>query len=196
MELEEIKENEEISVLPDMDTSNIQIDIMNESSMHYNERQLIIEFARELILTGKSNDIESAIISAATSYRGLKFKGLYRDIGGRVAISFSNPINESKKKLFIDNLEKSCVTFLKSEFEDKDFKVQIQGDIDLDKVNVNINEVQVGVDDSTTIKKIEKVKIGTNKNEGTTESALTNSIKDKLSKELGISKDKIIVYKI
>lgn len=105
-------------------------------------------------------------------------------------------ISESKKKVFIDNLEKSCVTVLKSEFEGKDFKVQIEGDIDLDKVNVSINEVQVGVDDSTTIKKIEKVKIGTSKNQGTTESALTNSIKDKLSKELGISKDKIIVYMI
>lgn len=100
------------------------------------------------------------------------------------------------KKVFIDNLEKSCVTVLKSEFEGKDFKVEIEGDIDLDKVNVSINKVQVGVDDSAAIKKIEKVKIGTNKNEGTTESALTNSIKDKLSKELGISKDKIIVYMI
>lgn len=107
----------------------------------------------------------------------------------------NNNINEGKKQAFLENLEKSCEALLKNENEGLQFKVKVNGDIDLEKVTVNIKEVKVWVDDSKTIKKIQKIKIGSNEKEEPIKDSLGQSIKSKLSKELGISKDKIIIYK-
>lgn len=107
----------------------------------------------------------------------------------------NNNINESKKLAVLKNIEDEAVRLLKGENQDKDFKVKVNGQVDVQKVKVDIKSVEVWASDIKSIKKVQKVQIGKESKEETLNDGLSDEIKDKLSKALGISRDKIIIYK-
>jgi hypothetical protein len=75
----------------------IHIEIDNGSNLFKDEKEAIIEGAKQFLKSGKFKDLEEAILYTAIAIRGLKIKRIDRDIKGEVTIVLTDPIGESKK---------------------------------------------------------------------------------------------------
>ena len=91
------------------------------------------------------------------------------------------------------NLEMSLVNTLKEEFVGKDFEVSVEGDLNVNN-GIDITKVNIGINDVTRIKKVDKIVISENEKEASKEveeDSFIKELKDYVSKELQISSDKI-----
>lgn len=99
---------------------------------------------------------------------------------------------ELREENFKDNFNKNCNNKLSKEFKNLDFDSEINCKVDFDKMTFEINEVRVGISEKG-IKRIKEVNIG-EKEETGKEDETQENVKNFLSEELEISKDKIVVY--
>jgi hypothetical protein len=83
----------------EIDASNIQINIIDENDVFQNERQKIIESALKLIQLGQYNNIEDAIICAATYDRGFRFSDTYINDKGKRVLVFRETISPNKEEI-------------------------------------------------------------------------------------------------
>lgn len=99
---------------------------------------------------------------------------------------------EVQQESFKNNFNKNCVSILKNKYKDMDFKSDIDCNVDFINASISIDKLKVGVK-SHNVKKVEKVKIGEEDKEEKEDKTL-NEIKDFLSEELDLPKEKIVVY--
>ena len=97
-----------------------------------------------------------------------------------------------KEKTFKENFNKDCITLLEKKYGNKDFVSDIDCKVDFINPDVEVIALKVGVKDKS-IKSVQKIEIG---QEGRAEEDDKNQkeIKEFLSNELGIEKEKIYVY--
>lgn len=119
-----------------------------------------------------------------------------------ISSSYTDVFNETKsnsndamKATFVENFNKNCEKLLKSEFDNIDFKIEVECDVDFNSMSYDIKKLKIGISDN----KIEKVK----KVEILTESQNIKEVNDEygeivkfVSTELEISKEKIEIYKL
>lgn len=81
--------------------NNIEIVIENHNDVFGDEQEKIKEGARILLENGGAENIEDGIITFATMFRGLKYKGIEKDENGNVKITLKDINLESSmnKKL-------------------------------------------------------------------------------------------------
>ena len=65
--------------------------------------------------------------------------------------------------------------------------------VDFDNMTCQINELRIGISEKG-VKKVKEVKIGEEEKDVKEEDSIQKEVKDFLSDELEISKDKIVVY--
>ena len=108
----------------------------------------------------------------------------------------NNDNNDSRKSAFIKNFNKNCDSMLKEKFKDMTFKSEVDCDVDFNNIKINIKKLSIGIKDKT-VKKIEPVKIGKDKEED--DKSLNDEYGDIItyvSSELQIPKEKIEVYRL
>lgn len=119
-----------------------------------------------------------------------------------ISSSYTDVFNETKsnsndamKATFVENFNKNCEKLLKSEFDNIDFKIEVECDVDFNSMSYDIKKLKIGISDN----KIEKVK----KVEILTESQNIKEVNDEygeivkfVSTELEISKEKIEIYNL
>ena len=66
--------------------TNIHIQIDGDTGVFKDEKQQIIEGAKQLLELGKCNDMVDAIITIATMFRGLKFREVKKNEKGEIVI--------------------------------------------------------------------------------------------------------------
>ena len=69
-----------------VDDSNIEIEIQGDVNLFIDEKEKILEGANKLLELGRAENIEEAIITFATIFRGLKFMESKNVDGKRVII--------------------------------------------------------------------------------------------------------------
>ena len=92
-----------------------------------------------------------------------------------------------------DNFNKNCINKLSKEFKDMTFESDLDCTVDFDNMTCQINELRIGISEKG-VKKVKEVKIGEEEKEVKEEDSTQKEVKDFLSDELEISKDKIVVY--
>lgn len=126
---------------------------------------------------------------------GEDFKSFNYDIN---SYTEEQSVEENAKEIYSsefirENLERSLVDELKEQFVGKSFEVSIEGDLNITN-GIDITRINVGINDETRIKKVEKVVIGESDNkesEEANEDSFIKELKEYISKELQISSDKI-----
>lgn len=98
---------------------------------------------------------------------------------------------EIRRKSFVNNFNKSCVELLKKEYKDMNFECKVDCSINFNEIDFNINKVTIDIINSK-IKNIEKVSIGEDSKKKADDDTQLE-IKEFISKEIGIPKDKIEV---
>ena len=76
---------------------NIEIIIEDSCGLFPNEKENIIENALLIYNAGKADDIETAIIFVATTFRGLKYEGITKDENGKTLINFRDMVKASTR---------------------------------------------------------------------------------------------------
>ena len=94
---------------------------------------------------------------------------------------------------FKDNFNKNCINKLLKEFKDMNFESDLDCIVDFDNMTCQINELRIGISEKG-VKKVKEVKIGEEEKDVKEEDSIQKEVKDFLSDELEISKDKIVVY--
>lgn len=100
---------------------------------------------------------------------------------------------ELREESFKDNFNRNCINKLSREFKDMTFESDLDCTVDFDNMTCQINELRIGISDKG-VKKVKEVKIGEEEKEIKEEDSTQKEVKDFLSDELEISKDKIVVY--
>lgn len=97
------------------------------------------------------------------------------------------------------NLEKTCEKMLLEKYPNNNYKVEAKVSYDKDKQTVVINHINVGIKDGK-VEKVKKIEIST---KGSYENYNSNMnderarlLKDYLSKELKVSNEVIVIYKL
>ena len=99
----------------------------------------------------------------------------------------------SREDSFKDNFNKNCINKLLKEFKDMNFESDLDCIVDFDNMTCQINELRIGISEKG-VKKVKEVKIGEEEKDVKEEDSIQKEVKDFLSDELEISKDKIVVY--
>lgn len=78
--------------VPLQESSSPKIDIIIESSnnLYENEQEMILAGARVLLENRRVDNFEDGIITFATMFRGLRYKGIEKDDDGSVKILLSD----------------------------------------------------------------------------------------------------------
>ena len=103
-----------------------------------------------------------------------------------------NSTKETKNKI-ITNLQDNANSILKKKYKDIDFESEFQGDIDLEKYNIEIKNVNIYIS-SKKVKPINKIKVGEDEDKKEANIKEKDGIKDTISEEFGVEKDKIKVF--
>lgn len=107
--------------------------------------------------------------------------------------------SDDREVAFKENLNKNCEKLLSEEFNNREFKSEIECTFDFENMTYSIEKVKIGVEDKG-VKLIEKIRI--NNNESTETISGDDNIEGKeeiksyLSKVLNISQEKIDIYKL
>ncbi|MDD7793941.1 stage III sporulation protein AF [Clostridium sp. 'White wine YQ'] len=101
--------------------------------------------------------------------------------------------NKETKDKVIKNLQDNANSILKKKYKDIDFESEFQGDIDLEKYNIEIKNVNIYIS-SKKVKPISKIKIGEEADKEEANIKEKDGIKDTISEEFGVKKDKIKVF--
>lgn len=80
------KTEEVTSVNENNNTQQIEIQIEGNIDLFKDEKERIIQGAKQLLAIGKADDMEDAIITAAVMFRGLKFKETKTTDDGKVVV--------------------------------------------------------------------------------------------------------------
>lgn len=83
-------------------TNNIHIQIDGDIGLFKDEKQKIIEGAKQLLELGKCNDMVDAIITFATMFRGLKFREVKKTEEGEIVIVLKETAQEIKSSFYKD----------------------------------------------------------------------------------------------
>jgi len=70
----------------DVTTQNIQIEIEGSIGLFENEKEQIIQGAKQLLEMRKADNMEDAIITIATMFRGLKYNETKESANGKVIV--------------------------------------------------------------------------------------------------------------
>ena len=89
-----VKENTNIEKT---DNIHIRIQIDGDTGLFKDEKQKIIERAKQLLELGKCDDMVDAIITCATLLRGLKFRKVKNDGKGEIIIVLKDTAQEFGK---------------------------------------------------------------------------------------------------
>lgn len=142
-------------------------------------------------LFDKNYDIDAYANQAVTYFDE---KGYENKLGDYKEESVKNTVNNFKL-----NLEKTCEKMLSEKYPNNNYKVEAKVSYDKDKQTVVINNINVGVKDGK-VEKVKKIEIST---KGSYEKYNTNMnderaklLKDYLSKELKVSNEVIVIYKL
>ena len=130
----------------------------------------------------------------------LKFLTSSENIGEQVKMALEETESEADGKesykgekngeYVLYSLKSNCEKFLREKYEDKDFKVEIDGKIDFNSYETNINSVTVI---SRNKGSFEPIIVNPNEEIEIKETEFNNEIKKSLSDELKISEDLIKV---
>lgn len=103
-----------------------------------------------------------------------------------------------KQTSFKENFNRNCVNLLSKEYKNMDFKCDIDCNVDFQNPNLVINEVKVGVKDKgiRKVQNVKKVDINDTSEEEIILDETLEKVRDFLSDELSVDKEKIIVYYI
>ena len=82
--------------------NNIHIQIDGDIGLFKDEKQKIIEGAKQLLELGKCNDMVDAIITFATMFRGLKFREVKKTEEGEIVIVLKETAQELKSSFYKD----------------------------------------------------------------------------------------------
>ena len=80
----------------------IHIQIDGDIGLFKDEKQKIIEGAKQLLELGKCNDMVDAIITFATMFRGLKFREVKKTEEGEIVIVLKETAQELKSSFYKD----------------------------------------------------------------------------------------------
>jgi len=93
-----VKEN---NVIPKTQEENsndkIQIEIEGNIELFKEEKEKILEGAKYLLQTKAVKDMEEAIITFATMFRGLKLKEIKKNEDGNIVITLKETVNQQEK---------------------------------------------------------------------------------------------------
>ena len=132
---------------------------------------------------------ESDLIQTITEYENMLYEG-----GEKKEVS--DGMKNEKEELFKKNLNNNCDALLKEQFDDKDFKSDIQCTFNYDDMTYTIDKINVAVG-SNGIKLIEKVNINLNETqEATTDNEKNNDIKEFLCNTFKVPTEKIEIYDV
>lgn len=113
-----------------------------------------------------------------------------------IQVSSDNYNSEKEKenlsKSFKGNFEKNCEKILSDKYTDIQFESVLDGEIDFTSMKFNVKSLTIGIKDKN-VKKIQKVVIDNNVVK-TEEDDKQKEIREFLSSEIGIDKEKIVVY--
>ena len=84
------------------DNIHIRIQIDGDTGLFKDEKQKIIEGAKQLLELGKCNDMVDAIITFATMFRGLKFREVKKTEEGEIVIVLKETAQELKSSFYKD----------------------------------------------------------------------------------------------
>ena len=103
-----------------------------------------------------------------------------------------------KATSFKENFNKNCVNLLSKEYKNMDFQCDIDCNVDFVNPNLVINEVKVGVKDKgiRKVQNVKKVDINDTNEEEVIVDETLEEVRDFLSDELSVDKEKIVVYYI
>lgn len=82
--------------------NNIHIQIDGDTGLFKDEKQKIIEGAKQLLELGKCDDMVDAIITFATMFRGLKFREVKKTEEGEIVIVLKETAQELKSSFYKD----------------------------------------------------------------------------------------------
>jgi len=109
------------------------------------------------------------------------------------SIKEKNTLEKEKLRAdsFKDNLNKNCVSLLTNNFENYNFKSEIECDVDFADMTFKVDKLIIGIQ-KKGIKKIEEIDL--NKNNEKREDSIQKEIKKFLSEEVKVEEEKIQVY--
>lgn len=93
---EETHESDKNSI-PEVDTQGFQIQIEGDIELFEDEKEKIIQGAKQLLELGRAEDMEDAIITFATMFRGLKFHGTKNKENGIKVVNFGETLRREKE---------------------------------------------------------------------------------------------------
>lgn len=81
-----LKEKAPVNELKSDVTQNIQIEIEDSTGLFENEKEQIIQGAKQLLEMGKADNMEEAIIIIAVMFRGLKYNETKESANGKIVV--------------------------------------------------------------------------------------------------------------
>lgn len=129
---------------------------------------------------------ETALISVIDKYDKEVEKGVYGEHTDTNA-------QELREESFKNNFNRNCINKLSREFENMTFESELDCEVDFDNMTCKVNELRIGISEKG-VKKVKEVKIGGGEEEVKEEDSTQKEVKDFISEELEISRDKIVVY--
>lgn len=98
---------------------------------------------------------------------------------------------------FQNNLQKVCEEKLKSHYKKMTFKAEVKAEYDDKKNKFSISQIKIGYSDNS-VKGIKKINIHNDKseNESTPDENMKEAINELIYNDLGVSDEKIVVYKM
>lgn len=98
---------------------------------------------------------------------------------------------DARKKAFVSNFNKNCSSMLKKNFDNMNFKSEVDCDVDFNNVKIDIKKLTIGIKDKN-VRKVQKVEIGSEQTD-----TLREEYKDVISyaaSEFEIPEEKIEIY--
>ena len=134
---------------------------------------------------------ESIITSAIDKYEN----DMFRESDSDEKESHNSSL---KATSFKENFNKNCVNLLSKEYKNMDFQCDIDCNVDFVNPNLVINEVKVGVKDKgiRKVQNVKKVDINDTNDEEVIVDETLEEVRDFLSDELSVDKERIVVYYI
>lgn len=86
-------------------TQDIQIEIEGDIGLFKDEKEQIIQGAKQLLEMGRAENIEDAIITIATMFRGLKFGGTKKTTDGKTIVVLRETTNQKDVKISNNEIE-------------------------------------------------------------------------------------------
>lgn len=85
-------------------TQDIQIEIEGSIDLYKDEKEQIIQGAKQLLEMGKAEDMEDAIITIATMLRGLKYNETKETANGKIVV-LRETVNQKNREIDDDGIE-------------------------------------------------------------------------------------------